>query len=342
MVVGCILNAMNRRQVFGVAGGIAAGWVAWELFMPKSGLGSPLWAGISRRIHGVGTVSSGAVNRQIPQDEYVATCRKFQVEAAANLTMPHVVDGLWKTEGFSTTFGKYRLDENTLNDARIPRESLGIAHVGYGAATTEFARFDPAKILEISETKCHPDYKLQALEGVGSILRIYEPGMFKRMCGWMGLIPADAPEGPDETGFFHSFLSAFPAEVQRMMTHGYGRLMAFSKMMGVHTAIDEARGLPPERQAPAVQGIAFAFAMMNSVEMPRFLEKSSELDFQRAAFQDGLVYALVYCDWFAPGFLAKWKPEGKGEEQLVAKAIAESAANLKRGHLLPFRLENPT
>ncbi len=333
---------MNRRQALGVVGGVAAGWAAWELFIPKGGLGTSLASGIARRVHGVGTVSSGAVNRQIPQDEFVATCRKFQAEAAADLAMPNVVDGLWRTEGFSTTFGKYRLDENTLNDSRIPRESLGIAHVGYGAACTEFTRFDTAKLLEISETKCHPDYRHQMLEGVGSILRIYEPGLFKKMCGMMGLIPADAGEGPDRSGFFRSFLSAFPDEVQRLMTHGYGRLVAFSKMMGVHSAIDEARQLPAERQAAAVQGIAFAFSMMNAADMGRHLERSSTLDFQRAAFQDGLVYALVYCDWFAPGFLAKWKPEGKLEERLVAKAIAESSANLKRGHMLAFKLENPT
>jgi hypothetical protein len=332
---------MNRRKVLGVAGGVAAGWAAWELFMPRSGLGSPLWTAVSRRVHGVGTVSSGAVNRQIPQDEYIATCKRFQAEAATDLSMPHVVDGLWRTEGLSTTFGKYRLDDNTLNDPRLPREVLGITHVGYGAACTEFARFDTAKLIEISETKCHPDYKHQMLEGMGSILRIYEPGMFKKMCGMMGLIPSDAPDGPDQAGFFRSFMSAFPDEVQRLITHGYGRLVAFSKMLGVYTAIDEANQLPPERRAPCIQGIAFAFSMMNAADMGRMLERSSSLGAERVPFQTGLVYALTYCEWFAPGVLAKWKPEGKEEEKLVARAIEESSANLKRGHQLAFKLENP-
>lgn len=331
---------MNRRQAFKYACGAAAAYAAWELFKPPSGLSVSLWPAMSRRIGGVGTVSSGAVNRQIPQDEYVSTCRKYQQEATTNLTMPHVVNGLWKTEGFSTTFGKYRLPDNTLNDPRIPRESLGIAHVGYGAASTEFSRFDPAKLNEIADTKCNPNFKLLMLEGAGSILRIYEPGLFKQMCSMMGLIPKDAPDGPDSTGFFKQFLSAFPDEVQWLMTHGYGRMMAFSKM-SVASAIDEARALPAGRQAPAVQGIAFAFAMMNSQDMARILENSSTVDFQRPAFQNGLIYALVFCDWFVPGFLAAWKPAGDLEGKLVSRAAAESAENLKRGHPLAFRLQDP-
>src|SRR5215470_156603 len=109
-----------------------------------------------RRMTGVKTVSSGAVNRTIPQDEFPATCRKYQQEAAAHAeSMPNVVVGLWKSEGFATTFGKYRLPENTLNDPRIPKESLGITHVGYGAASNEHAMFDTAKLHEIAETKCN-------------------------------------------------------------------------------------------------------------------------------------------------------------------------------------------
>ncbi|HEV8293310.1 MAG TPA: hypothetical protein VGP94_15345, partial [Tepidisphaeraceae bacterium] len=84
-----------------------------------------------RRMTGVKTVSSGAVNRPIPQSEFQDGCRRHQQEAAQSLyNMPSVVAGLWKTEGFATTMGKYRLAENTLNDPKIPRESYGITHVG--------------------------------------------------------------------------------------------------------------------------------------------------------------------------------------------------------------------
>jgi hypothetical protein len=129
-----------------------------------------------RRMNGVKTVSSGAVNRTIPQVEFPTTCRRFQQEAAANS------DNMWKSEGFATTFGKYRLPENTLNDPRIPRESLGITHVGYGAACNEHAKFDTRMLHDIADTKCNPQYRGFMYEGLGSILRIYEPGIFKFMC----------------------------------------------------------------------------------------------------------------------------------------------------------------
>lgn len=309
----------------------------------SKGLGISLISLARRCMSGVKAVSSGAVNRAIPQAEFVEGAALYQSEAAANLnSMPAVVDGLWKCEGFSTTFGKYRLPENTLNDPMIPREAYGICHVGYGAASTEHALFDVERLNDIAETKSEPHYRDFTYEGMGSILRIYEPGLFKFICGILGLIPIGAPAGPDKTGFFAQFLSAFSPENQRLITHGYGRLVAFSSL-SIYKAIGEAIELPKERVAPCVMGSAFAFAMMNSEEMPRLLENSA-IEYEphvRVAFQNGLTYGMIFCDWFAPGFLAVWKPRGPLEEKLIAKARDESAANLRRGYLLPFMLENP-
>ena len=295
-----------------------------------------------RRMTGVKTVSSGAVNRTIPQNEFIEGCTRYQSEALANNhSMPEVVAGLWKCEGFATTFGKYRLPENTLNDARIPREAYGITHVGYGAASTEWAHFDMTKLTHIAETLSQPDYRGFTYEGMGSILRIYEPGLFKFMCGVLGLIPMGAPPGPDKTGFFAKFFEGFDPEQQRLITHGYGRLVAFSNI-SVYKAIEEAKSLPAPRVFPCVQGIAFAFAMMNNEEMARLLENSALEDSAevRRAFQTGLTYGIVFADWFAPGFLAKFKPSGPLCERLVEHARDEAAANLRRGYILPFALEN--
>jgi hypothetical protein len=90
-------------------------------------------------------------------------------------------------------------------------------------------------------------------------------------------------------------------------------------------------------------GIGFAFAMMNSEEMPRLLENSA-ISYDapvRAAFQNGLTYGVAFCDWFAPGFLARWKPKGRLEEQLIGVARSEAALSQKRGYILPFAFENP-
>ena len=295
-----------------------------------------------RRMNGVKTVSSGALNRSIPQAEYIDRCRNYQKQAAAkNTDLPGIVNGLWRVEGLSTTFGKYRLPDNTLNDPRLPREVLGISHVGYGAASTEHALFSVARLQEIAGTKCEPNYRDFMVEGIGSILRIYEPGGFKFMCGMLGLIPRRAPPGPARNGFFSEFLSAFSPEDQRLITHGYGRLVAFSRI-SVYKALDEAMALPPNRVEPCAQGIAFAFFMMNSQEVPRLMENSNiPLPGPvRAAFQNGLVYAMVFSEWFVPGLLEQWQPRGKLEERLIELAKAESALNSQRGYALAFRLEN--
>ena len=283
------------------------------------------------------------MNQTIPQDEFVAGCLRFQQAAQVNChSMAEVVNSLWRCEGLSTTFGKYRLPDNTLNDQRLPRECWGIAHVGYGAASTEFARFDQAQLRAIARRYSAPKYDGFVYEGMGSILRIYEPGTFKFICGVLGLIPHGAPPGPEKDGFFSRWLADFTAEQQRLVTHGYGRLVAFSNT-SVYKALEEVLTLPSERVYPGVQGLAFAFAMMNHEEMPRLLENSA-IDYPgevRPAFQTGLVYGLVFCEWFAPGFLSHFRPEGTLGERLVALARDESAKNLKRGYILPFALENP-
>jgi hypothetical protein len=295
---------------------------------------------IARRMHGVKTVSSGATNRVMPQSEFVMRCRAIQEETARTAkTLPAVVDGLWKTEGLCSTLGKYRAPEHTLRDPAIPKESLGIAHVGYGAASTEFANFDPGRLRALFAEKCRPEYADSSIEGVGSILRIYEPGMFKFMCSRMGLIPRNAPPGPDRKNFFAAYLSAWSPEHQWLIAHGYGRLVAFSRM-SVYASIDEVAALPAERVEPAATGVGFAYAMMNSHIMPRLLEGSAIQypEAVRTGFQNGMVCALVFAEWFAPGMLAAWRPTGKLEGKLVDRARAEAAQNVKRGYIRAFRL----
>ena len=130
--------------------------------------------------------------------------------------------------------------------------------------------------------------------------------------------------------------------MQRLITHGYGRLVAFSNT-SVYKALQEAMSLPADRVEPCVQGIAFAFAMVNAKEMPRLLE-NSDIPYSppsRAAFQNGLVYGMIFCDWFVPGFVAQWRSQGRLEEELMERARTESARNVARGYPLPFRLDNP-
>jgi hypothetical protein len=92
-----------------------------------------------------------------------------------------------------------------------------------------------------------------------------------------------------------------------------------------------------------VHGAAFAFAMMNSADMPNVLENSA-IPFDRpirAAFQNGLIYSQVFFDWYLPGLLEDWQPKGPLEAELIDHARREAAAARKRGYPLAMRLENP-
>ena len=82
---------------------------------------------------------------------------------------------------------------------------------------------------------------------------------------------------------------------------------------------------------------------MNSADLPRILEHSA-IPFDarvRAAFQSGVVYALVFFDWYANGLLDSWKPSGALETELIEHARREAASARQRGYPLAFRLEQP-
>jgi len=252
------------------------------------------------------------------------------------------VVGLWKSEGLSTSIGKHLMPENTLADPQLPSNVLPIAHVGFGSGSTEAMLFGVDQLHALFAARCHPHYVGFSYEGIGAILRIYERGFFKVMSGTLGLIPLDAPDGPSPEGFFAAYLQQYPPDLQRLIAHGYGRIVAFSNI-DIYTAIQQATAFPPARVEPAVHGCGFAFAFMNSADLPRILERSA-VPFApavRAAFQNGLVYSLVFFDWYTPGLLAAWQAQGPLEAELVNHARGEAEASKRRGYLLPFRLEQP-
>jgi hypothetical protein len=92
-----------------------------------------------------------------------------------------------------------------------------------------------------------------------------------------------------------------------------------------------------------VEGIAFAFAMINSADLPLLLRRS-DIPFRpnvRDAFQDGLTYSLVFLEWFVPGLLAAWQPYGACETGIIERARRESALAKQRGFPFACRLETP-
>src|SRR5262249_2350103 len=160
------------------------------------GLAVAMTTGGMRRVAGVRTVASGALNREVPQAEFVQRLAAHHDEAAAGRgALRRDRTGLWKSEGLSTTVAKYLLPENRLSDPGLPRAVLPICHVGFGSGSTEMQVFDVAKLNALFEDRCDPDLRDFSYEGIGAILRIYERGFFKVMSGALGLIRLDAPDG---------------------------------------------------------------------------------------------------------------------------------------------------
>ena len=252
------------------------------------------------------------------------------------------VTGLWRSEGLATSIAKHPLPENSLTDSALPRHVLPVEHVGFGSGSASACHLDAARLHAVFADACAADYREFSYEGVGAILRARESGFFKLMSGAMGLMRFDTPASPNPAGFFGDYLEQFPPHIQRLIAHGYGRIFAFSHM-DIYEAITDATALPSERIEPVVHGAAFAFLMINSEELPHILRHSA-VPFEpavRAAFQNGLIYGLTFLDWYAPGYLARWRPGDKLEAELIEHARRESALARDRGCPLAFRLEAP-
>ncbi len=308
-----------------------------------SGLSMSLVTSAARRVTGIRTVESGALDRPVPQSDMRAQLVDYQADGARGpREHERIVACLWKSEGLMTTVAEHLLAENTLADPLLPRQVLPVAHVGFGSGSAQHHLFDAAKLNEVFAQRCAAEYREFAYEGIGAILRAYERGLFKLSAGMLGLIPLDAADGPDPAGFFAGYLKQFPPPIQRLIAHGYGRLLAFSTP-DVYQAIRGATTFPHERIEPVVHGIAFAFAMMNNDEVPLLLRESA-VPFEpavRAAFQNGLIYSVAFMDWFVPGVLEDWEPEGRLERDLIEHARREAALATERGFPLAFRLADP-
>ncbi len=309
-----------------------------------SGLSMPLAQCAARRMTGVETVASGAFDRPVTQEELIPQWSAYHAEAvSAGTERARIVAALWKSEGLATTVAKHRLSENSLMDPAIPVEVRPVAHVGFGSGTAERVGFDAAALTTCFQSECAPGYAEFAYEGVGAMLRAYEPGFLKLLAHTRGLIPFDAPAGPDSSGFFATYLDQFPPHVQRLIAHGYGRILAFSHM-DVYRAIQDATKLPEQRVEPVTHGIAFAFAMINSADLPMLLRRS-DIPFEpqvRTAFQNGLTYSLTFLEWFVPGLLASWQPYGALETSIVEHARREHGLAIGRGGPLAFQLAVPS
>ena len=235
--------------------------------------------------------------------------------------------GFWKMESLGAAFGRRPPAGATLNDPRLPVAVRPITHNGMGVGVVGAAGFHPDKILATIESLSHPDYRWFAYESIGAMLGVYEVPFPKVL---IGLQPHRRPEPG-------GFVRAFSPEIQRLISSGYGRITYFNSL-DLGASVRKIAAQPFLDVPTALQGIAFAYAMVNHIDFWLVLETGDGFEDPRmaAAFRNGLVYALKYWEWETPGFLRSLKPRSARSAELIAAAQREIDASLSVGFLGAF------
>jgi len=289
------------------------------------------WQSAWRKMHAFRTVSQKKTEGPLTQDVLLSRIAAIQKEAETG-DIAAKTAALWKMESLGVTFARQARPGDSLNDSRLPAAARPIAHVGMGAGTVEVVDFDAPRITQVIDSLAHPDYRLFGYESLGAMLGVYEKTVPRVM---LGLQPLHRPDPAQ-------FISSFPPEVRRLISHGYGSLLYFnSEHVGAAVRnVKEREFLEPRA---AVQGVGFGYAMVNHRELGRVLETGDVLvvfdPTLVRAFQAGLVYALMFWEWESPGFLQSLRFPDPPAAELVAIAREESEASRKRGFLKPFLVE---
>ena len=290
----------------------------------------PLWKTGMRKLHAFRTVSQKKMEGQLSQDEYIARWSSLQKDAVKGAQAAVMTAGLWGMESLGVTYALRTPQGKTLNDPSLPPEVLPIAHVGMGAGSVEVANFDPAKITQIIESLSHPNFRLFPYESLGAMLGIHEKSLPRIL---LGLKPLNRPEP-------QGFINRFTPDIQRLISHGYGRLLYFNSMNIAATL--RAIADRPFLQAPAaVQGLAFGYTMVNNADMWIVLQTGAGFEDPdlKAAFRNGLIYSLEFLEWETPGFLRTLKAPDKNSADIIETAQQDIDVARARGFLAPFWVE---
>jgi hypothetical protein len=283
-----------------------------------------------RKLLAFRTVSQKRMDGQLSQEDYIARWSAEQKTAEQSKETAVMTAGLWRMESLGVTYARQTPAGKTLNDSTLPLACRPIVHVGMGAGSVEVANFDPNKITETIESLSNPSFHLFPYESLGAMLGIYEKSLPRIM---LGLKPLNRPEP-------QGFIKCFSAEIQRLISHGYGRLLYFNSMNIAVTVRNIAAR--PFLQAPAaIQGMAFAYTMVNNADLWTVLETGTGFEDLKlkAAFRTGLIYGLEFWEWESPGFLRTLKPPNRNSAESIDIAQQEIEVSRARGFLAPFWVE---
>ena len=299
----------------------------------------PVWTAWARKMVTFESISSAEFRRPLTQQEYVNRMTRIQRRAAQSDDMLVKTTSLWTMENLSASFQRNARPGQSLKDARLPVEVKPIAHCGIGIGAVELSRFQIRKLISLIDSFSDQSYRMFAFENVGAMLRVYEPGVFNataRFFAMLGILPVAQLQRPEP----RSYLGAFEPEAQRLISHGYGRMLYFTSN-DILGAVRAAVRLACFPLGPCVNGIAFAYSMVNNRDLRRVFMAGQHLQQHEIGrfFTEGLTFALEFWEWFSPGLLDRIKPWSSYGNFLIETARNGVAAGRARGALAPFAVE---
>ena len=291
----------------------------------------PIWKTGWRKWVTFQEVSSSKGAGPYSQEEFLARWSAIQNTAWRSKSPREMTIAFWKMESLGSAYGEAPPPGSTLSDPRLPTEIRPIAHTGLGVAAVEVGCFDPGRISERIDSLADPNFRLFAYESLGAMLGAYEVPLPKSL---VGLKPLRRPEP-------RAFISYFEPEIQRLISVGYGRILYFNSL-DTTQAIRRIGDRPFLEPFAAVQGVAFAYAMVNHLDFWVVLDTDGEFADPRLriAFRSGLIYALEFWEWEAPGFLRSLHPPSRRSAELIRVAQMEIDACRARGRLNAFLVED--
>ena len=267
-----------------------------------------------RSLRPLRVISDKTLHGPFTHRQFVERTTAYQRLAAASDIRDKTVT-LWRLERLG--FSYCRHGQGSLDDDEIPVQVQPILHVGLGIAATESAGFSAEKTVQSIEPRVHADFREYAYEAIGCIWAAYTYKLFQllfRVVSRSKIVPCKLPEWTD-------FIGSFTVDQQRLISHGYGRTL-YLKQLKNGRAIRTASRLDGLDTMWAIRGIAFAYAMINHVDLYRVLDGGNDLEDPETAhaFDQGLMTALTFWDWTFPGFLDGLAPRSERQEELMTAA----------------------
>jgi hypothetical protein len=288
-----------------------------------------MWDASWRKMVAFQTVKQDKLVALLTPAELMERIAATRIEGGQTDGVAAKTKSLWKMESLGVTFGRVAATGDSLSDSRLPPEACPIAHVGMGGAAVEVSNFDAIKISSHIDSLARPAYRLFGYEQIGAMLGVYEKSVPRLMLGLKALNrPEDAP-----------FIASFPGEVQRLISHGFGRLLYFNSKH-IDEALRNIKARTFLDPAAGVQGMAFGYAMVNHQDVPTVLGTGGSLLDGKLieAFHSGLIYALMFWEWCWPGVLNGLPVPHAQAGKLIAAAQRGIADAKQVGSLPAFKV----